>query len=168
MTSTIPSLSAHQISVSARYLSPGFCSVAPVRFGNHPSVPCLTLRLLSRASSCPELLFHGCYEEKEKKKTAVLTTQVQGHLGLYELLYCQSLCPCVLADTQQDFKILRRRWLCLLPHQDQRCQCLTQVYSVASHVSSKLPTVTRFITRFCFCPGGFLICHLSLRGKGWR
>lgn len=103
MTSTISSLSAHQISVPARYLSPGFCSVAPVRFRNHPSVPCLTLPLLSRASSCPELLYHCCYEgkkEKKKKKTAALTTHKQGHLGPHELLYCQSLCPCGLADTQ--------------------------------------------------------------------
>lgn len=29
---------------------------------------------------------------------------------------------------------------------------MTQVYLVASHVSSKLPTVAQFITRFCFCP----------------
>lgn len=38
-------------------------------------------------------------KEKKIKTTAALTTHVQGHLGV-ELLYCQSWCPCVLADRQ--------------------------------------------------------------------
>lgn len=157
MTSTIPRLSAHHISVPARSRSPGLCSVATGRFETPPSVLSLTPRLLSHACSCPELLHHCRYEKKKKEENCSVDNTHKATLA-HRSYRIVSLC--VLVSWLTNRRALRSSGAAGSVCSTIRTgdvsvaeATVTQRYLVASHVSSKLPTVAQFITRFCFRPG---------------
>lgn len=105
MTSTIPSLSAHQISVSACYLSPGFCSVAPVRFATTHRCPATLSVFFPVRHLAPSFSIMAVIRKKKKSRN------LQRWQHSYKAnLACMSYCIvslCVLASWLTHSRTLR-------------------------------------------------------------